>query len=286
MEAYLRSISDYLTSIQLPNDVILGELAGFAIGIIFCTLLYWSLIRPAQVLRDTLKLRKAKEQLVALTSHYLLSPITIIQTAIITLKEEGAGVDTKKREDLYENIFRGQQRLWILAEQFVMMEQIESGVFNMTTTVGNISTVLGQAITAVDPFSRQKKLTLSLADDELHELRECRIDSRRMKLAIIALLDNAIKFSPEGGRIQIGVRVEEGMFTVTIADQGPGMSTEIRDHLGEGFYRGSSLYTFDYEGIGLGIYTAQSIVRLHGGDITFTATPGKGAVATIQFPGE
>jgi signal transduction histidine kinase len=259
---------------------------GFGVGLLTSLIIALPLARKQIAAKSFAELKGLKDQFIALCSHYLLSPITIIQTAISQLQEESFGTTPEQRRRLYENIFRGQQRLWLLAEQFLMVEQLESGELKLQISVSNLTDVVTQAVVTTDPFAREKQIVFRITDDEQHEVREGRFDARRLKLAIVAVLENAVKFSPAGSEIGIFVLSQNGMFTIEVSDAGPGMSKEVLSHLGEGFYRGSSVYNFDYEGMGLGTYITNSILQLHGGTVSYESRPGKGAVVRLQMPVE
>jgi len=270
-----------LASLDYPS-----LLAGVVVGVVISLIILPPVLGKAIRARSYRELKALKDQFIALCSHYLLSPITIIQTAITQLQEEGFATTLEQRRKLYENIFRGQQRLWLLAEQFLMVEQLESGQLKLQVAVSNLSDVVTQSIVTVDPFAREKQIIFRVNDDEEHEVREGRFDARRVRLALVAVLENAVKFSPAGSEINITVVERGGIFYIEVADHGPGMSAEILSHLGEGFYRGSSIYNFDYEGMGLGTYVTNRIMQLHGGSVQYASKPGKGAVVQLQLPVE
>jgi signal transduction histidine kinase len=88
----------------------------------------------------------------------------------------------------------------------------------------------------------------------------------------------------EGGQVRVQISLEDGMFVLRVKDQGIGMPEEVLQHTGERFYRGSSIYEFDYEGLGLGLHISQAIIRLHQGSVQFNSEPKLGTIATLQFP--
>jgi signal transduction histidine kinase len=283
IEFYTTLLGQFLDKIHWPADVVVAEITGFGIGLLFSALFYLAIVRGYDKKMVAKEMRRSKEQFISLCSHYLLSPITIIQTAVTSLQEAGPSMTEEKKDRLLDAIFRGQQRLWILAEQFLLVQQVQDNSFKLAIAVGNMTDVVNAAVIAVDSFARDKKVSI-YSTSSLQQMEECRMDVRRFKTAMISLLDNAIKFSPEGGRVAVDLRAEGGMFIVTVSDQGTGMTKDVLSHLSEGFFRGTSVYSFDQEGIGIGIYLAQSIIRLHGGNILFNSGPGKGTLVTVQFP--
>ncbi len=253
--------------------------AGFLLGVLFFVLVVGRVLK----IRNQKILNDSKGQFVGLASHYLLTPITIIQTAVARLQESDSSILPEERMRLYDAIQLGEQRLWIVAEQLVLVSELDSNSLKLKIVVAEINELVTSAIASIDVFARKKGVKINFHTNNVEEL-QTRIDVRRMKQSIIALLDNAIKFSAEGGQIQVTLAYENSFYTIEIADQGVGMNSEVIAKLGEKFYRGSGLYNFDYEGIGLGLYSANAIIRMHQGTITFRSQPSRGTVVTIQFP--
>jgi two-component system cell cycle sensor histidine kinase PleC len=260
------------------HDILIAALGG-GIGILFS----FTVVRGV-MLRDARKrLRKQKDQFVAIASHYLFTPISIIQGALASLQETDGGQTVEERQRLYGTIQKGQQRLWILAEQFVLVNQIEEGMLRLQMETGRPADAIQGAVTAVDVFSREKKVEITF-DDQTKALQEAHIDRRRLQQAVIAVLDNAIKFTPEGGQIAVRLMPEAHSFAVEVEDTGPGMTKEAIAMATQAFARGTSSYTYDHEGIGLGLYTASAIMREHGGELLFDSNRRRGTLVTLRFP--
>jgi signal transduction histidine kinase len=254
-------------------------LLAFLCGILFCLLF----LRRFLENRSARYLHKKTEQFVGLASHYLFTPISIIQTGINRLLDEDANLNMEERYRLYDSIARGQQRLWIIAEQLVLINEIDEGELAMNMTVGNLAETLSTSIAAVDIFAREKRVKVFFKD-YTDQVKETRYDPRRMKQALIAIIDNAIKFSMEDAEVICTVWRENNLFRITVEDKGIGMPAEILQHITERFYRGGDLYHYEYEGLGLGLHIAHAIIRFHQGSLTFTSHEGKGTVALIEFP--
>jgi signal transduction histidine kinase len=233
--------------------------------------------------RSQERLKKSKDQFVSLASHYLLTPISIIQGALSRLQEADSALSVEDRLKLYETINKGQQRLWILAEELILANQIEGNMLVLKRETNNIADVVEDSVAAVDIFAREKQIRLVI-DNQTIAIQQARFDYRRVKQAVIAILDNAIKFSPEGSAVRSTIRLDGQYVFITIEDQGMGMSRAIIDSLATSFTRGTSSYTYDHEGIGLGVYIANAIAREHDGVLQYTSQPTKGTVAVFQFP--
>lgn len=268
----------------MQEGAVLYQQAGLVLaGVILAILVYYAVLKPRIYKRVERAVRDRKDQFTGLASHYLLTPITIIQTAVSRLQEADTTLNVDQRKMLYEAIILGQQRLWIIAEQLVLINQIDFNELTLQIAAADIIDTVSGAIAAVDIFARHKKVTIQM-EDNTQEIRQARFDPRRMKQAVIAVLDNAIKFSMEGSVVKVRVGLVEGLFLIEVEDTGVGIPPETLAHLGEKFYRGSGIYNFDYEGLGLGLHIANAILREHQGDVRFQSKPKNGTLVTIEFP--
>lgn len=232
--------------------------------------------------RDLRDLQDRQGRFIALASHYLFSPMSIIQNAISLLLTKKDLPDTE-RAHLYEAIERGNQRLLITAGQLLLVDEILRNNLSLDTSVQNLSDLVSGAITFVDPFARHQKVEVRFTD-QTREVQQARVDGRRLKQAFVAIIDNAVKFSVEGGMVQVVLSYDKGVFVLQVSDQGPGMPADLLHKVSEKFYRGGSVYAFDHEGLGLGLFIAKSIVSYHQGTLSIDSQPGQGTVVRIEFP--
>lgn len=253
------------------------------LGFLLASLGYFLFLRPLIIAGYEKRIRDSKDQFVGLASHYLLTPITIIQTATSRLQEADTSLGLEERKKLYDAIGMGQQRLWIIAEQLVLINEIDNNNLKLRIEVQDLSDTISSALAAIDVFARNKNIKI-VFEDHTQEIKQARIDMRRMKQAVIATLDNAIKFSMEGTTITVRLTLQDKIFSIEVEDEGIGMPANVIEHLSDKFYRGSSIYSFDYEGLGLGLHIAYAIIRAHQGNITFQSRVKHGTVVTIEFP--
>jgi len=254
--------------------------AGLIIGFLLCRSIFYGRYRASVDAKE----KKRQREFVAIASHYLLNPITVIQTATSRLQEADS-IDQEERAKLYEAIIRGEQRLWITAEQLILVNQLDEDKLNVQVGAADLNDVVTGAIAAVDTFARQKRVTMHF-EDLTRGASEARFDARRMKQALIAIFDNAVKFSAEGGAVEATLRIQDKLCEIVIKDNGVGMSNEVMQQLSSKFFRGNGIYNFDYEGLGLGLFIARTIIAMHGGVMTIDSKPKQGTVVRIDFPKE
>jgi len=265
------------------DDKYMWLIGGLGAGIIIAIIFYYLGLRRMLMKTVQKRLVARQDQFISIASHYLLSPISIIQAAVSDLQNRETSMTSQDRLKLYDIIYRGQQRLLILSEQLLIVGQIDQNLLNVQVAVADITDVVSDAIAKVDPFARQKQLKIKFFDQS-QDVHQSRFDARHLKQALVAILDNAIKFSQDNSEITVQLALESNIFTIVVEDHGIGMPQNIINHLSEKFYRGTQLYSFDYEGMGLGLHIAYAIINLHGGSLTFRSKPKQGTVAIIQLP--
>ena len=130
--------------------------------------------------------------------------------------------------------------------------------------------------------AKQKKITLSAkAADNLPEIE---VDPQRMKEVLSNILDNALRYTPEGGHISLSAEVVEDTIEIRVKDSGPGVAADEVDKIFDRFYRTETSRTRDQGGSGLGFAIAKSIVEKHNGRIWGESAPGKGLTVVIRIP--
>ena len=263
---------------QLIETSLLTVIGSFLLGLMLGCVILSKVVRR----RETARLVALQDRFVSLGSHYLLTPVSTIQAAIGRLQEaESMGLEDRRR--MYEAILQGESRLWIIAQQLILMNQLGTDRFQLDFNTLDLSELVLDAIATLEPLSRQARVKVGFEDTTLGN-SQVRADRRRLKQAVIAVIDNAIKFSPEGASVKVALGTAPKLCQLVVADAGAGMPAEVLAHVTQKFYRGSDLYRFDYEGMGIGMYIANRIVSLHQGMIHVQSAPKRGTRVTIEFP--
>ena len=264
------------------STIIVGGIAGLVLGLLLGYLLGRLHRRKTQGMEDA-GTSVRQDQFIMLASHYLLTPLSIIQTALAQLQDGGPSLPVEKQQHLYDAIGAGQKRLWILAEQLVLVNEIDHGTLAPQFTPASITDSLTTAVSDIDIFARTKNVRIVIKD-ESGQFNEGRIDVRRMRQALIALLDNAVKFSNPGSQVEVTLTYTDGLYHLAVKDSGVGMDADAMKRIGERFYRASSIYNFNYEGMGLGLHIAYAIFRVHQGSMKITSALNQGTTVTAEFP--
>lgn len=231
------------------------------------------------ILHDVTRLReleRVKDEIVSIVSHELKLPLT----TILGYGEMLADSLDLEQQQYAETICTEAKRLNQLIVTFLDINRIESGKQQLQFFPFQPLTLIGDAITSVTPAARKKAITLTaqlpkktspMTGDELLLLQ-----------AVINLLDNAVKFSPENSRVTLTLQEEEHHFTLSIEDEGPGIPEQLHQNIFKKFNRGND--TLRQEGFGLGLSLVKEVVDRHNGQITILNKNNRGTIFALHIP--
>jgi PAS domain S-box-containing protein len=227
------------------------------------------------------ELDRLKDEFVALVSHELRTPLTSIRGYLELIREGKAGRTTKRQENFLDVMNRNSERLLRLVSDLLFVAQAESGKVALELEALDLSDLARDAVDTTRPLAAKKAIALNLeADDEL------RVSADRARLVQLLdnLLSNALKFTPEGGRVDVLLSAENGHAVLEVADSGIGIPRAEQGRLFERFYRASTATAQAVPGTGLGLAIAKAIVEAHGGRIDVESDEGAGARFRVELP--
>jgi two-component system phosphate regulon sensor histidine kinase PhoR len=228
------------------------------------------------------KLEKIREDFVANVTHEIKTPLTAIIGFIETL-EDGAINEEETAKRFLHIISENAHRLERLVDDLLVLSSIELG--EMKLRIENVS--IADAIDNVLPMFETKAADKSLAIDKKISDKLPFIGADRDKLAqiLVNILDNAIKFTPSGGKISIAaLQDEKGFVVVRVMDTGIGIPKMEILRLGERFYRVDKTRSRELGGTGLGLSIVKHLMRAHNGSVDIESQVGKGTTVSLSFP--
>jgi signal transduction histidine kinase len=237
---------------------------------------------------DLKQANELKEAFIRVASHELRTPLTIL-FGLTELALRTPDVPEPARERLI-SIHRACERLNRLVEQLIKM--LSAGQFDrqLDRKTSDLAALLNKAAQDVRPFVEQRcqELILDLAPD----LGSVDVEAGKIRDSLDNLLLNAVKFTPDGGKIQlVGKRTPSGEAEISVRDSGVGIHPAHRQHLFTAFFTGfdvsrhaSGRFEFGRQGLGLGLSLVKAFVEMHGGKIEVTSEPGKGSTFTMILP--
>jgi two-component system sensor histidine kinase VicK len=233
------------------------------------------------VLRDVtsqVKLERARRDFVANASHELKTPLFSL-SGFMELLNEGDLDGATQREFL--TLMKEQvDRLTDLSLSLLDLSQMDSGEVQLHPASVDLAEIVGSVLSEFQRRLADKEVTATVEPPDGATVAWC--DEQRLTQVLRALLDNAVKFSPRGGRITIALGTNDDRASLAVSDQGPGIPQGEIDRVFDRFYRGSKSET--KSGTGLGLSIARELVLLMGGTIDAARTNGSGATFALTLP--
>ena len=211
-------------------------------------------------------------------SHELKTPLSIIN-GYARLMEEG-GVSHEDCMEYAGYISRESDRLIRLTSDMLRLSRIDGAGAKLTKSDFALDEQIRSAILLLEPRWNSKNIDVSA---DLQEVRYSG-DADLLSQVWLNLVGNAVKYTPDGGKIEVSLTSEKDGVSVSVADSGIGMSEETMDHMFEMFYQGDESHQKDGSGLGLAI--VKRIVELHVGSVSAVSSPGAGSVFTVKLPSD
>ena len=237
----------------------------------------------AVVLNDVTRFRlldQFKTDLVATVSHELKTPLTSVRLAVHVLLEEAVGPLTPKQMELLIDARENAERLLALIEQLLALARLQRAEDRTAFHPTDPAELLRHAADAARARADDKHIEIEVIVGE--PLPSVAVDSTRMAQALGNLLNNAVTYTPAGGRVMLSASNSDGRVVLTVADIGVGIPLEYLPHVFDRFFRipGQS----EESGTGLGLAIVKEVVVAHGGEIACESEPGKGTTFRITLP--
>jgi signal transduction histidine kinase len=238
------------------------------------------LIERTQTMDRLTELDRIKTEFISNISHELCTPLASVLGYIELLDSGMAGELTPTQKELLEIAYESGCSLQVLIEELLDVSRMESGRFRLALEAVNLAEMAERALIRVAPQAEAKHLTITrhLSPDVPLLLA----DARRMQQVFSNLLGNAIKFTSEGGRVDLWVGSQNGSVVVEVADTGPGIHPDDLPRLFDRFHRGRG--TGCVPGTGLGLYLIKTIVESHGGTVEVESELGAGSRFRVRLP--
>lgn len=236
-------------------------------------------------LMEAEKANKSKSEFLATMSHELRTPLNAIIGFSEVIHGEYFGVLGSARYKEYaEDIKVSGRHLLTLVNDILDLSAIEADEMVMHKKPIKIENVMHDCSIIITELAKKKGITYTEVLPD--EPRPLYADPRAMSQILINLLSNAIKFTPEGGSVSVKICAKENTHCICISDSGPGMEKDEIENLTKPFVRGQSDAQTAQEGSGLGLAIVKSLVRLHGGSLTFESELGVGTKVYVMIPNQ
>ena len=269
------------------NKIPLHDLDGRTIGVLGTyqdiTERQQTQLQLQQTNTELARATRLKDEFLANMSHELRTPLNAILGMTEGLTERVFGNVNDRQIKALETIDRSGSHLLELINDILDVAKIESGHIELDCTPTTVNLLCKSSLTFIKQQAYQKRITLATKlPDNLPDLL---VDERRIRQVSINLLNNAVKFTPEGGCITFAVeRARPGFLRIAITDTGIGIAAADINKLFQPFIQIDSALNRQYQGTGLGLALVKRIVELHGGRVGLTSEVGIGSCFTIELP--
>ncbi|HYS05280.1 MAG TPA: ATP-binding protein [Candidatus Dormibacteraeota bacterium] len=227
------------------------------------------------------RLERVRQEFVANVSHELRTPLTAIKGYAETLRDGGLR-DPETAAEFVRVIHRHAERLRALIEDLLDLAAVEQGEARLKPAVVRARDVVAQAEGLVRPAAEARGQTLAI--DLPADLPDILADRDRLAQILINLLDNAVKFTPEGGRVTLSAKMADGRVVLAVSDNGVGIPPGDLPRIFERFYRVGRSRDRREGGTGLGLAIAKHLTQAMGGTIEVESTQGSGTTFRVSLP--
>lgn len=212
-------------------------------------------------------------------SHELRTPISVIRTeAEVALNQP---VNDEDKQHLLSNILEECERLTWITDQLLTLSREDAGITHFRREPVDVGGLATEVAEMMRPLADGKRVSLAIATNGQSLVAG---DADRLKQIIYNLLDNAIKYTPRAGRVDLAVERAGGMIALAVRDTGIGIAPEHLPHVFERFYRVDKARTRAEGGTGLGLSIVESIAAAHGGRVEIQSQPNEGTTVTVSLP--
>lgn len=293
-EQILKSASEVLdasaaapASDQQANRKLLsiGPVSGRHLDVTLCAFpshgAVHGLVIVAHDITQSFQYQELRKEFVANVSHELRTPLTVIKGFVETL-QDGAWRDEHKAPEYLNTIYRHANQLTNLVSDLLELSKLESLGLSPRWAPVDLGFVVHKAYELLLPAAQRKNQTLSLnLDDHLPVIKG---NADYIERAVSNLIDNATKYTPEGGKIEVSAKANGQYLVVSVSDNGIGIPRDDIPRIFERFYRVDRSRSREMGGTGLGLSIVKHVAQVHGGQIEVESTPAQGSTFRLKLP--
>lgn len=225
------------------------------------------------------ELDRLKNEFIMITSHNLRTPLSIIAGNVDILQDTELN---DQAHEMIDAIHQSALRLGDFSEDMLTIASLESGSASLDVKDITTDELIKKIRNEFDLLAKERQISLAWDIFDLNAV--VRVSSQHIAGAIRKLLNNAIKFTSQGGRVKLTMTRDKNDLVIEVDDNGIGISQDEIPKLFTKFHRGTDILEYNYEGTGIGLYMAKLVVETYGGNLSVKSQLGKGSVFTIRLP--
>jgi len=230
---------------------------------------------------------KIKSEFVSLAAHQLRTPLSAIKWTLKMLLDGDLGEITEEQRDFIEKTYQSNERMIGLINDLLDITRIEEGRYLSKPVLASFEEIVISVLDFCQQEIIRKEINLELEKPQI-KLPQASMDVEKIKLVVQNLIENAIKYTPLGGKItvSVGYREDKKEIIFSVKDTGVGIPEDQQSRVFTKFFRGANVMRMETEGSGLGLFISKNIIEAHGGKIWFESKEGQGTTFYMVLPVE
>ena len=228
-------------------------------------------------------IEKIKTEFVSLAAHQLRTPLSAIKWTLKMLLDGDLGVINEEQKEFINKTYQSNERMINLINDLLDVARIEEGNYLYKPVFTDIEPIVKFVIGSLKKESDDRNLEVEFKGSS-DKLPKVKVDIEKIRLVIQNLLENAIKYTKPGGKIEVSLKRSDNNVEFLIKDSGVGISQDQQNRIFTKFFRAANVVRMETDGSGLGLFIAKNIVEAHGGNIWFESEEGKGTTFHFTLP--
>ncbi len=229
------------------------------------------------------RIERLKSEFVSIAAHQLRTPLSAIKWTLKMLLDGELGKLNKNQLDFVEKTYQSNERMIRLINDLLNVTRIEEGRYIYDRTPAQLEDICKEVLDSVEETAKRKNIETGFITPK-KKLPQVEVDKEKIRLVMQNLVDNAIKYTSEGGDVVVSLSKEEDAIRFAVEDNGVGIPEDQQDRVFSRFFRGANIVRMDTTGTGLGLFIAKNIVEAHGGEIWFDSEEGEGTTFYFTVP--
>jgi len=225
---------------------------------------------------------KLKSEFITIAAHQLRTPLAAIKWVFKLVLDEEAGKINEEQKQYLTKGYKSNERIINLVNDMLDVSRIEEGRFGYSFAKENFLETLEEVLDNLKGQVKERKINLDVKTPE--EVPLMTLDKSKITLVLQNLLENAVKYTPNNGKVKIKVELGKNNLQVLIKDNGVGIPEDAQKKIFSKFFRAQNVMRMQTEGSGLGLFIVKNIIKKHGGEISFSSTEGKGTEFIFKLP--
>jgi PAS domain S-box-containing protein len=226
---------------------------------------------------------RMKTEFVSLAAHQLRTPLSAIKWTLRMLLDGDLGKITEEQKDFISKTYQSNERMITLINNLLDITRIEEGRYLYKPVLTEFEPIVHFVVDSYKEEAEKKKIKIEIREPKKKAGRVM-VDVEKIRLAVENLLENALKYTPAGGRVTVSLKNSPKEIELSVKDSGVGIPKDQQERVFVKFFRGANVVRMETEGTGLGLFITRNIIESHGGRIWFESEEGKGSTFYFTLP--